>query len=396
MKAGRVAIVADDLTGALDAAAPFAARGADTRVVIDPARLPALLAAWEDDGPEVVAVTTESRHLDAEGAADRVAEAAASLARWRPVLWFKKLDSTLRGQVVAECLAMRRATGRRLLLAPAVPAQGRRVRDAEVWVEGLPLARSPYAADARSPSLAGPLDAAFAVAGRSLARHDPAAGTLLPSGDCVADADSDDDLRRLVAASLADPGAWLLAGAGGLAAAIAERRLGPARSRGPALPPGSGCLYVLGSRSPRALAQRARLLAAAPGLEVAEALAGPRGPGPRPADVIVPGDGVDDDPEAMAAALAETAAEALDASASPPEWLFLTGGDTALAVLRRLGVTFIVVEGEWRPGVVMGRLDGDTRRGVVTKAGGFGDADLLERLHHGRVTTGFALPDDGS
>lgn len=32
----RVAIVADDLTGALDAAAPFAARGAQTRVVIAP------------------------------------------------------------------------------------------------------------------------------------------------------------------------------------------------------------------------------------------------------------------------------------------------------------------------------------------------------------------------
>ncbi|MCE9664422.1 hypothetical protein LY622_13340 [Halomonas sp. M5N1S17] len=32
----RVAIVADDLTGALDAAAPFAARGADAREVLAP------------------------------------------------------------------------------------------------------------------------------------------------------------------------------------------------------------------------------------------------------------------------------------------------------------------------------------------------------------------------
>lgn len=53
-----------------------------------------------------------------------------------------------------------------------------------------------------------------------------------------------------------------------------------------------------------------------------------------------------------------------------PRLLFLTGGDIAMAVLSRLGVTFIQVNAEWLPGVATGFLDGDWKRWVMTKAGG--------------------------
>jgi uncharacterized protein YgbK (DUF1537 family) len=62
--------------------------------------------------------------------------------------------------------------------------------------------------------------------------------------------------------------------------------------------------------------------------------------------------------------------------------LFLTGGDIAMAVLSRQGVSYITVEAEWSPGVALGYLDGIPRRRVMTKAGGFGDPQLLVRLHH--------------
>ncbi|MCE8005395.1 four-carbon acid sugar kinase family protein, partial [Billgrantia ethanolica] len=93
-------------TGALDAAAPFAARGAQARVVIAPERLEAALSAWGEAPPEVIAVNTESRHLPAAEAAERVATVTRRLAPYTPTVWFKKVDSTLRGQVVAESLAM--------------------------------------------------------------------------------------------------------------------------------------------------------------------------------------------------------------------------------------------------------------------------------------------------
>ena len=54
------------------------------------------------------------------------------------------------------------------------------------------------------------------------------------------------------------------------------------------------------------------------------------------------------------------------------------GGETADAILGALGVGVLEVEGEILPGVPVSRmvLDGRTVR-LVTKSGGFGDADAL-------------------
>ncbi|HSP31966.1 MAG TPA: four-carbon acid sugar kinase family protein, partial [Halomonas sp.] len=226
MSGCRLAIIADDLSGALDATAPFAARGTDARVVISLEALSATLEAWQDQWPEVIAVNTESRHLQSEAAARRVSEAVRLLKRAEPQQWFKKVDSTLRGQVVAECIALREALGFPLLLPPAVPAQGRTVSDAEVWVDGLPLAETAYHHDARSTPLVGPIDLAFAASGLPLQRYHPGRLEAFPSEDCIADAASDEELSGLYTRMLNAGGRRAMAGAGGLSSAIAQRCFG--------------------------------------------------------------------------------------------------------------------------------------------------------------------------
>ncbi|MEQ1882715.1 MAG: four-carbon acid sugar kinase family protein, partial [Burkholderiales bacterium] len=68
---GRILIIADDLTGAMDSAGPFAGRGVETWVVADPAACdPSSLKS-----AHVVSVNTDSRHLSGPVAAERVAEA---------------------------------------------------------------------------------------------------------------------------------------------------------------------------------------------------------------------------------------------------------------------------------------------------------------------------------
>ncbi|WP_163559121.1 four-carbon acid sugar kinase family protein [Halomonas sp. NO4] len=386
----RVAIIADDLTGALDAAAPFAARGASTRVVIDLSKLAEALASWEEP-PAVVAVNTESRHLPPAAAAERVERAARLLVPLAPTVWFKKVDSTLRGAVVAECLALRRVVERPLLLAPAVPAQGRIVQGAEVWVDGAPLASTAYGQDARSAPPLGPLDRLFGDHGVTLTRHRSGPGQALPAGDCVADAASDTDLAHLYDRVLSGGPARLLAGAAGLATAVAQRHVG--RLCGPTrlLEGVTAHLFAVGSRSPRAREQLARLCAEVPAPTTVEALAVSSASGRSSAEVVIPGgdSSAFHDPERVAAAMAERVAVAVTAWPSGVYLLFLTGGDIAMATLRRLGVTSIAVQGEWAPGVAVGWLDGDRRRRVMTKAGGFGDPDLLARLRrrlHGTAT----------
>ncbi|MFY0988842.1 four-carbon acid sugar kinase family protein [Halomonas sp. C05BenzN] len=379
----RVAIIADDLTGALDTAAPFAARGASTRVVIALERLEGALEAWEGELPQVIAVNTESRHLAPEAAAARVEWAARCLARAEPGLWFKKIDSTLRGQVVAESLALRRVTGRRLLLAPAVPAQGRTVRNAEVHVDGEPLASTAYGRDARSAPPPGALDRLFAGQGLPLVRHRPAPGASLPAGDCVCDTADQADLAHVYGALAAETSQWLVVGAAGLATTMAQHQFGCLRARRESLGTFERRLYAVGSRSPRAAEQLARLRQASPRLPVIEALR-PQAEAPAGGEggmVVVPGTGTGKaSAEAVAAAMGERVAMQVAQWPAGAGVLLLTGGDIAMAVLQRLGVETIEVEAEWAPGVALGRLDGDPRRPVITKAGGFGEPDLLVAL----------------
>src|SRR5688500_3671015 len=151
-------IIADDLTGALDTAAPFAAHGWRTCVVPWRDRDLGGAVAAAAMRHEVVVVDTASRHLPAREAARRVRAVVQATRGGRRAHYYKKIDSTLRGNVAAELSAFCAATGvARLPLAPAFPAQGRVTRGGAVWVNGQPLLASAAARDAIDPAGVGEL-----------------------------------------------------------------------------------------------------------------------------------------------------------------------------------------------------------------------------------------------
>jgi len=321
----QVAILADDLTGALDAAAPFAARGFAARAAVRPG-LPAPSA-------EVVAVNAASRHLPPEAAAATAAREGARLAALRPKLLFKKIDSTLRGQVVAETAALLGVCGRATaVVAPAFPAQGRTVVGGELLVRGAPLRETPFARDARSPAPMEPLWALF----RRLSAEVP-------------DAASEADMAAIARDVLARAPSVLAVGSAGLARALAAAL--PARPR-PARPRAAGRIaVVVGSRAEEARRQAERLDGAA---------------------VLLRPPSRDGDPDAVASALAARAA--LEDVAA----FVVVGGDTTAALLAALGVEVLEVLDELLPGAPLCRLpDG---RLLATKAGAFGDDDALRRI----------------
>jgi D-threonate/D-erythronate kinase len=63
----------------------------------------------------------------------------------------------------------------------------------------------------------------------------------------------------------------------------------------------------------------------------------------------------------------------------PYDAVVLVGGDGAAATLDRVGATTITVHAALAPGVPIGTISGGAAQGlhVVTKSGGFGDADSL-------------------
>src|SRR5262245_48043435 len=101
----RVAIVTDDLTSATDGTVAFAEGGWSVHVARGQFHAERLPAA------DVVSVDVQSRVADRREAIARVDAAAMKLAQ-APII-VKQFDSTLRGHVVAEIMAMQRASCRR-------------------------------------------------------------------------------------------------------------------------------------------------------------------------------------------------------------------------------------------------------------------------------------------
>ena len=138
--ARRLGIVADDLTGAMDSSGHFAARGLSTDVVLDPAY------ASESD---VVVITTSSRAEPPDVARERVRRAVRRLAG-RTI--YKKIDSTLRGNIGVELMAaMQEAHCEKAIVAPAFPAVGRTTLNGVLLVDGTPVAETQFAGDPVSP-----------------------------------------------------------------------------------------------------------------------------------------------------------------------------------------------------------------------------------------------------
>jgi uncharacterized protein YgbK (DUF1537 family) len=140
------AIVADDLTGAMDTAHGFAARGHRTAVLA----LPGDVEGSLESDASVVGINTDSRYVDRETAVEAVKEA---VRRVPAEVVFKKIDSTLRGNVAAEIDAALTEAGSDLaVVAPAFPGGGRTTEDGVHLVDGTPVADTEYGADEGGPT----------------------------------------------------------------------------------------------------------------------------------------------------------------------------------------------------------------------------------------------------
>jgi D-threonate/D-erythronate kinase len=384
-----ILILADDLTGAADTASRCRAAGLPATIFLAPPHPP--LPAG------VISFTSDSRHLPPEEAARRVGEVAAPLVG-ESALWYKKIDSTLRGNIGAELDALLELLAApAALVCPAFPAQGRGLVNGHLVAPGGPpvgihlpslmreQSRYPVLsfslADVRSGELAERFHRKDAKGQR---RGERGGRSIL-----VVDGTTDEDLGQIVDATESIPG-LLLCGSAGLIGEVAKRQAGgkdlpgfgkPGRSEGSAL-------VVVGSGSPMAHRQIDGLLAAYPDAERLRV-----DPGVHTLDISgqatvtllhqsppAPG-AVLDGPGARqrADSLADAALACI--ARSGPDLLLLVGGDTAVAVLSRLGVERLTVQAELLPGMPLcaAEVNGRSLR-VVMKPGSFGDESTLASL----------------
>ena len=330
--------LADDMTGALEAGAKFSEAGFSTTVSAQP------IAAGS---AQVLVLDTETRHVKPEAARERIFRFVDACGEERPLLVYKKTDSTLRGNIRAELHALTELYPEWSIgYAPAYPALGRTVKSGILYVHGQAVAETEFAHDELNP-----------VRGSSV-------GALLdPRMDCrIFDGEADEHLSEAACAILADKKMRIVAGPAGLAEMIARMIDLPRRELEP-YPCVRTCLVLNGSRHQHsALQVRAGAMA---GWRVLDSIHG-------------------HDVTAAQAAAVNSRSLIRNIALDEPDGIFVIGGDTAFAVVRELGFPPLSPIGEIVAGVPVTRiaLPGRTRDlFLITKAGGFGDVDVLTRAH---------------
>lgn len=390
-------VIADDLTGANDTGIQFLKAGFKASVTLDPAAL----AAMEDGGALVL--DTESRNIPEGGAAEILKKAAPYLAKFRGShIFYKKVDSTLRGNIKAETeVLMEELAFTLAVFTPAFPRNKRTSKNGLLLLDGVPVHETEMGRDPRKPvttsSLAESLLGRRASSARSVSLEEVRGGRIPAileeagkKGVFCFDAETDGDLRVIARdASLAAPAEDILwVGSAGLAEALVGARppallvvgsLSAVSSRqarylldnGLAMP----VLADIAALGHSAMAEEGRLIEAAVSLlrrgenvllsssaEEAQIEAGRKSGAP----------------EEIGESLARAVAEIL--KKAEISGLFITGGEVAVKIVRALGGGGVSLLEEVEPGIPLVRLAGGPFEGLplITKAGGFGSEDTLK------------------
>lgn len=405
-------MIADDLTGAGDSGAQMVHRG--SRAFI--------LFRWPDRcdlSSATAIVDTNSREMSGRQAADCIKRMVGPLFRessghspsdgWTFDVCFKKIDSTLRGNIGAEVSAVCELYRPDLVvLAPAFPAKGRTIVNSLCYVHGRLLHDTEMFADVKASRLHS--DVAEIWRRQLRAPVGTVMSADLDSGDgrllqimrrhrnVSCDTRTDDDLRMIVRAARQAAERILWVGSAGLAAAVADATGEPVRRRGAGKLRCSPVLTVIGSLNSASRTQLACLLRHPDclGMEIdaAEATAANRtGLSERierlsraavlnGKDVVLYSAAR---PAAMPASResAKRIADHLGFAAAraiaslPFEAAVLSGGETARSVLNHLQADGIEILGEIEAGVPVGKAIGVRNFHVVTKSGAFGQPDIL-------------------
>ncbi|MGE8052338.1 four-carbon acid sugar kinase family protein [Pseudomonas monteilii] len=384
-------IVADDLTGAADCAIGFY-NHVPCEVLLNP---PALL-------PEtpVVALDIDSRNMPIQEAA-RVHRELLSNPAMAQFPLYKKIDSTLRGHYATEIAALKpRGLA---IVAPAYPALGRTTRNGIQHIGGIPVDRSETW---RNEGLHGTSDITLALQAKGLRCAQLGRETLMRPVDLrqrilqaidskvdalVCDAEVEEDLNLLAAATVDLHEHLYWVGSAGLAKALA-RSIKPL-PLAPTTRPGKPIVTVIGSMASNSHMQAERLISASQAksiqldphwlldpqkseeranrsLEFAELVAGGH-------DLVVRMS-QGQRPTHHSRDLSQALAACLQPSLIHTGTLIATGGETARAMLTQAGINQLKLQGEPVPGLVLGEaLFRGRALAVVTKAGAFGDPDAF-------------------
>ena len=375
----KVTIIADDVTGCFDAAAPFALSGAETIALVK-------LEEFEPPTAPVFALCTNSRADRPELAARKVDSVCKDIRDFKAIKLFKKIDSTGKGNLGAEIDAVLRSTPANIaVVCSAFPAQGRSLVDGVVHVRDQPACDLDlYSVITEQTAL--PVRKVATDRIEQVTAEESTGGESLQGKKQIwlVDASSDEDLDRVTELVCRLGQRAIGVGSSGLARVLAPRWIESNRKEAVqeiwVRPPGF-FLALIGSSSEVTTHQVAQLYHECGGTR---RTLGQPVDSAHPFHAELPNLVINTwDPDRY-----QSLADVLNwVRQSTPGTVLLSGGDTAQFVLDVARTCSVHLKGEVTSGIPWGTaLDGDLQGcHLVTKAGGFGSRDALSRVYAPRL-----------
>lgn len=350
-------LLADDLTGALDTSAELVGRFGALEVCWSASSIAPNLSSF--------AIDSATREQSSDQAFAIVHDLAHRLSG--ATIAYKKIDSLLRGPWIAELDAcLRIGTWDACILAPAFIHQGRRTINGQQYARAADGGWSPVGEKIVEQLKEQKLPA----------RQSSASAGLQP-GINVFDAQTDDDLERIVETGRSYSGKVLWCGSGGLAGALAGGSAVPVSHelKGPVL-------GVFGTDHRTTLLQLAaceRVVIRSEGIardldRIRKALE----KGVAFVKLDVPSAASRDE----VAQRFSSEIALLSRSIEPPGSLIIAGGETLKAQMVAVGARALRVIGRLEPGIPKSVIEGGNWSGVevISKSGAFGTADVLRKV----------------
>ena len=374
-------VIADDLTGACDCGGAFTRYGFTTGVYCN-----GKLSGQRSD--DVIVIPTYSRGISPHTASERVYQTSQQLVTQHVHGYYKKIDSTLKGNLRIEIEAALSGLQRRLaVVAPAFPRMGRRIINGELRLgeQREPSQNHlPSLLTSRSSATIETIDSSLVACGGPVLVNRLQECMRREVKFAVVDAVDDQHLATIGKACHQLSQSVLAVGSAGLAYHLAResaptdpQRIGPTRTPGHH----ENVLLFIGSTNPATHHQLQNVLdAGATVTPVAEtwtlqeleyALHKGR-------HVIVPVHWNGRQELEYLGSLLATAAT------WKPAGVVFSGGDTAQLICELATVEKIELQREVTPGMPRGILWGGILAGtpVITKAGGFGNGRALQIAIH--------------
>ncbi len=410
----KVLIIADDFTGANDTVAQFAKLALPSVTVIRSSACTSSYLRSLADEYDVIAINTDSRALDPREAYKAIyslfEKINEAFDEAEDLLIYKKIDSTLRGNITAELQAVYDSFKPQLIsFAPAYPKQGRTTLNGIHLVNGVPVDQTQFAKDPRNPVKSSYIPSYFEDVFKEKYKHitidelrsDKASDMIERYEVLSFDIENDNDLKTLVNCVLRTDKKVIWVGSAGLAEHLAYTTI-VGRTRGKPVLVAIGTLNnvtrIQVSELTKALNCKLLLinlksLLDDPELEYKRLKDDIEVGLKESSEIILTTSYTQEqvkDGELLAnemgiglsqlgALIAKNMGELINMIVSDYgierfSGIFASGGDIALAIINKLNIDFVSVIGEIEPGLPLLKHKNSY---IVTKAGGFGKEDTL-------------------